>query len=294
MTKTGVDISCIIPTHARPDLLSESIRSVLDQTVETRLEIIVVDDLGDEATKGVVTAAADDAVIPIRYAIRSGRGSASASRNLGAELAEGEYLAFLDDDDLWDPNFLAEALKLLSARNADMVFSWLTVLDTNGVRAPLYAVGRKVSASEAAARNPGLTGSNFLIKKSVFGSVRGFDPDLPVSNDKDFLVRFLLAGYRYEIVPQYLAVQRQHAGPRLTDGDERRAAGIELYIHKHSGVLTWSGKRYLRKTVHRIYLRSSKNTTDRLTHALGFISNLSPTDLLLGYRRRAGRVQELR
>jgi glycosyltransferase involved in cell wall biosynthesis len=294
MTNDGVDISCIIPTHARPEYLSESIRSVLDQTVGTRLELIVVDDLGDEATKWVVTAAAQDAAIPIRYATRSGRGSASASRNLGADLAKGEYLAFLDDDDLWKPNFLAEALELLSARNADMVFSWLTVLDTDGGQAPLYAVGRKVGAPEAAARNPGLTGSNFLIKNSVFGSVHGFDPDLPVSNDKDFLVRFLLAGYSYEIVPKFLAVQRQHGGPRLTDGDERRAAGIELYINKHSGVLTRSGKRYLRKTVHRIHLRSSKNSAEKLAHALGFIGNLSPTDLLLGYRRRAGRVQEIR
>jgi N-acetylmuramoyl-L-alanine amidase len=103
---TGVELpplfSVVIPTHGRPGLLAEAVRSVLAQTV-TSLEVLVVDDHGDPP----VGPFEDPRVRVLR---RDATGGPGAARNAGIDTASGRFLAFLDDDDLWTPNRLDLAL----------------------------------------------------------------------------------------------------------------------------------------------------------------------------------------
>jgi len=95
-----VRVSVIIPTYNRADLLKEAIDSVLEQTWR-EFEVIVVDDGSTDAT--------GDAVRPyggrVRYVYKENGGPSSA-RNVGIREAKGTYVAFLDSDDLWEPEKL--------------------------------------------------------------------------------------------------------------------------------------------------------------------------------------------
>ncbi len=95
-------ISVVIPTYNRADLIGQTINSVLKQSY-TNLEIIVVDDSSTDNTKTVVEGIND---ARIRYFLHSTNQGGAAARNTGIKAAEGEYIAFLDSDDVWVNNKL--------------------------------------------------------------------------------------------------------------------------------------------------------------------------------------------
>lgn len=105
------------------DFVGATIRSVQAQTY-TKWEMIVVDDCSPDEGAGirvVESLAAQDARIKL-IASRQNRGS-SGARNIALEAAAGEFIAFLDSDDLWHPDFLARQLAFLKERDAVLVFS---------------------------------------------------------------------------------------------------------------------------------------------------------------------------
>lgn len=112
--------SVIIPTFNRAAMLAGTLRSVLDQT-ERDLEVIVVDDGSTDDTAGIVArvAATDDRV---QYHHQA-RGGASTARNAGLERASGEFVAFLDSDDSWQPWHLALMIAALE-RFPTAVLAW--------------------------------------------------------------------------------------------------------------------------------------------------------------------------
>lgn len=100
-------VSVIIPTYNRARYVCEAIDSVLSQTF-TDYEILVVDDGSTDNTKEALNKYKNK----IRYFFQENRG-VSAARNLGIKNAEGEYLAFLDSDDVWFPQKLALQTNIL-------------------------------------------------------------------------------------------------------------------------------------------------------------------------------------
>ncbi len=100
-------VSVIIPTYNREELLCETINSVLAQTF-TDFEIIVIDDGSTDNTEQRVSQFGDR----IRYLKQENRG-VNAARNRAMSLSKGEYIALLDDDDLWKPNKLALQVDIL-------------------------------------------------------------------------------------------------------------------------------------------------------------------------------------
>jgi glycosyltransferase involved in cell wall biosynthesis len=109
--------SVIVPTYARPELVTEAVTSVLAQTL-SHFEVIVVDDHGDPPAPGVWS---DSRVRTVR--LDANRGVAAA-RNRGAEMAIGEWLLFLDDDDLLAPRHLESLVDAGGKTAADIVTCW--------------------------------------------------------------------------------------------------------------------------------------------------------------------------
>lgn len=239
------EVTCVIPTHARDTLLAEAIASVVAQDLRPA-ELVVSDDVGSPATRATVEAAATTARFPVRYVDSSGpaAGTAGASRNAGAAHAHGDVLAFLDDDDLWEPTFLTRLVGALEEQQADFAVGW-----TRAEASGRYEIARMppgLTAQDVVARNPGFVGSNFVMRSAAFRRIGGFDPALPVSNDKDLLVRALLAGLTYAVVPEVLLRNRIHTAGQLTDKTPRRLAGIRQYRDKHAALLGTQDRRYLR------------------------------------------------
>jgi len=238
------DVTVVIPTHRRNEFLPETIASVLAQELAPAA-LIVSDDVGDPATRQIVEEWAARAPFPVRYLDSSGpgAGTAGASRNAGASLATTSALAFVDDDDVWHPPFLARLVAAIEAEGADFAVCWGTA-DVPDFTFPRARPG--LTATDAVARNPGFGGCNIVIRTERFRALGGFDPELTVSNDKDLYVRALAAGATYALVPEVLATYRVHAAGQLTDKTPRRAEGIRRYIAKHDSLLDARGRRYLR------------------------------------------------
>jgi len=107
-------VSVIIPTHNRASLLRRAITSVLEQTYNN-LEVIIVDDASNDETRKIISNIQDERIQYIRHKTNKG---GSAARNSGIRAATGEYIAFLDDDDEWEPKKTEEQMKVLQKYDA--------------------------------------------------------------------------------------------------------------------------------------------------------------------------------
>src|SRR5262245_27326295 len=100
-------VSVIIPTFNRADLIGETVESVLSQTFDD-FEIIIVDDGSTDSTKEVIRRFDG----PINYLYQENRGL-SCARNRGFDASSGDYVCFLDSDDVWNPRMLERQVSLL-------------------------------------------------------------------------------------------------------------------------------------------------------------------------------------
>ena len=110
-------VSIIMPTYNCGKFIAETINSVLNQTYKD-WEIVIVDDCSTDNTKEVVDSFGDDR---IKYFCLEENSGAAVARTKAMELAEGEYMAFLDSDDLWLPDKLEKQLKFMT--DNDYAFS---------------------------------------------------------------------------------------------------------------------------------------------------------------------------
>lgn len=264
-------ISCIIPTHRRPDWLREALTSVSAQTLVPH-EVLVVDDAADPATSTTVTGGRWLAPVTLLHGVRPG---ASASRNLGVAESTGDVLAFLDDDDLWEPTYLAAAAAALTATGSDIVVTHIDVLE-HDQRRPWGSIPEGLASSDVIAVNPGAMGSNLVLTRAAFASVGGFDEDLWVSNDKDLFFRLLQAGYTYVVVAEPLVVMREHGGDRLTGVTRARVEGYRRYLAKHRASTSSRDRRLLRAKIVRAQRDAAGSRAARLWHELRLVPLLGP------------------
>ena len=113
-----VKVSVIMPAYNSEVYIRESIDSVLAQSF-TDFELIVVDDGSTDATASIVESYADNRIRLIRQANQG----VSAARNTGIEAARGEFITFLDSDDLYYPDFLKTLYHLIRTNKTEMSFS---------------------------------------------------------------------------------------------------------------------------------------------------------------------------
>ena len=173
-------VSVVIPTHNRAELLRRAIKSVLDQTY-VNLEIIVVDDASSGNTHEVVADFGDPRIRYIRH--ESNRGG-SAARNTGIRAATGEFIAFLDDDDEWEPEKTQEQLRLLQRYSA--------VLCTSNEPSPGAEAYRSKSTVDLEDLRRGrftAGGTGVLMTRAAIIKDVLFDETLPCYQDWDVFIR---------------------------------------------------------------------------------------------------------
>src|SRR5262249_25255030 len=121
-------VSVIIITYNRAQYLQRAIRSVLNQTFQD-FEIVVVDDASTDETPEVVKAFSDPKIRYFRHPINR---QEAGSRNTAIQNARAEYVAFLDDDDLWLPQKLAVQVDLLDKSPSTVGVVYTSFLDIDG------------------------------------------------------------------------------------------------------------------------------------------------------------------
>lgn len=233
-------ISCIIPTCDRPKFLEEAIRSVLVQTLPP-YEIIIVNNGQGEI---ILPDNFKDKVIVHNFTAYAG---ASRARNFGANSASGDFLAFLDDDDLWNKNYLENVAESIG-RGARCAISRLDRLENNKISSYKNAQG-KININNLLLFNPGVTGSNIVVAKDVFLQAGGFDQNLVTSEDKSLILEILKNNIKIETLPENQVILRIHPGPRLSSPD-KLYKGISEFTKKYFRLMN---KRQLCENYLKIY-----------------------------------------
>lgn len=220
-------VSVIIPTYNRADLVKQSVDSVLRQTVSD-YEVIVIDDGSTDDTRQVL----ESVTPPVRYLFQENRGFAAA-RNRGIAESRGEYLAFLDSDDLFEPRFLEAVLATFETHpEAGAVCSAEREIDIES------NPGRHVYTK----RSPGLffntaglittdtfvgCGRPAVVRRHWVEKLGGFDEDLTVAVDVEMWIR-----YSFDVPmvyqPEPLILYRVHASHQC--GDKKTDAGDWLRV----------------------------------------------------------------
>jgi glycosyltransferase involved in cell wall biosynthesis len=202
-------ISVIIPTYNRASFLGEAIQSVLNQDYFVRngpssFELLVIDDGSTDNTKEIVRSFANK----IRYYFQEHKG-VSAARNLGFDLARGDYIAFLDSDDLWKKEKISIQMSFMKAFPKAKVCYTEEIWKRQGVFVNPKKKHRKYSGWIFDRVLPLclISLSSALFKREVFEDVGKFDEELLACEDYDFGLRLAL-NYAVYFLPKSLIIKR--------------------------------------------------------------------------------------
>jgi glycosyltransferase involved in cell wall biosynthesis len=198
----------VIPTRDRRSLVRLAIVSVLRQR-DANVEIIVVDDASRDGTAEMVEALGDPRVRVLRQPSPSG---VSRARNRGIGEAKGEWIAFLDDDDLWAPNKLIAQLRSAGGSGRTWVYAGDVNVDHDLRILNAFRPPTPEQVMEALPRyNPVPTGaSNVVIRSDALADAGPFDAGLRKTEDWDMWLRLARTGPP-AWVPRPLVAYRFHA-----------------------------------------------------------------------------------
>lgn len=202
-------VSVIIPTYNAVDYLSETVDSVLQQTF-TDWELIIVDDGSSDQTVDWITARVDPR---IQLICQENQG-VTVARNTGITKSCGEYIAFLDHDDLWHPTKLEKQVRCLDESPAvGLVHTWMVSVDAQG-----KSTGR-IMPSDAEGHvwtklleKNTVASSSVMLRRTCLSTVGGFstDRELYTVEDWEFWIR-IAAHYPFAVIKEPLLSWRQHA-----------------------------------------------------------------------------------
>jgi glycosyltransferase involved in cell wall biosynthesis len=214
-----VRMSAVIPTYNRPGYLDGAIESALNQTIDD-LEVVVVDDGSDTDYASDICGIYAESVRCVSHDRNQGL---SAARNTGIEAADGEFVAFLDDDDRWHPQKVEQQVKILETNSdAGIATCLLASVTPDGelVRCEAHRPDGDLSET-VLVQNPIGTPSRVLVRASALSSVGGFDESLPTKQDWDFYIR-LCQEWEVVCLTDHLCYRTVHDSMSSDPGDAVR------------------------------------------------------------------------
>jgi glycosyltransferase involved in cell wall biosynthesis len=223
-------VSVVIPTYNQASFIDETIRSVLNQTFQD-FEIIVIDDGSTDNTPEVISA------LPVRYFRQENQGC-SAARNHGIKLSSGEYIAFLDSDDVLMENALEKGVDVLD-RHPEVGFSYgqAYMMDENG---RIHRV-RKSSFLDSSTIVDGteqirellffnrIPMSTLMVRRHCLDDVGGFNEELKNFEDRHICIR-LAKRYSAAYIAEPLVKYRVHPNQIHKSVNHRLAEKAHLLI----------------------------------------------------------------
>jgi hypothetical protein len=224
-------VSVIVPCYNASTLVGDALASILAQAW-TEFEVIVVDD-GSEDSEALERLLAPHGS-RFRY-LRQPNSGPSAARNLGIREARGELVAFLDSDDLWEPEFLAAQVEVLAADPGLSMTYCDTRLAGESARAGtrlsrLVPEPSRVTVENLLLRRCIIHPSTVVARRAALQDAGLFDEGIWHSEDLDLWVRLLGRGGRVRYVPRVLA--RRHGGGRRLTSDVERLITSQLEISR--------------------------------------------------------------
>ncbi|MFX4303563.1 glycosyltransferase family 2 protein [Alicyclobacillus tolerans] len=227
-------ISAVIPVYNGEKFIIEAINSVLNQTKKP-IELIIVDDGSTDGSEFILKDIKSE-TIEIKI-IKTENGGQSRARNLGVNISKGDYIAFLDQDDVWYENHLEILSKpFYNCNNIGWVYSDLDECDKNGLiitknfLSTLPIKHPKKKLADLLSNDMFILPSASLINKKAFLSVGGFDERLSGYEDDDLFLRMFRNGFDNYFIPKALSKWRIYN--ESTSYSYRMAKSRRIYAEK--------------------------------------------------------------
>lgn len=284
-------VSVILPTYNRAAYLKEAIKSVLNQTHQD-FELIIIDDGSTDETPSVISEFQDRLLC-----CRQKNEGRVPARNKGLKLAQGEYIAWLDSDDLWKPDRLERGVRILDReKGIGLVHGEVDVIGPEGMvdeketeRMKKYY--QKARSSKADFLNilehyP-VFSSSVLFRKECLASVGLFDSRCAIREDYDWYLRFSLKYPIHLLNESPIASYRIHKGNVSQQHDSREIAQdyIQTLQRQFTSIQQDRSGSVVRKIRSRILekiaeFQYSKGETDQARNSLLKALRLNPSVLL--------------
>lgn len=264
-------ISVIIPTYNTAQFIVDAIESVLSQTFQD-FEVVIADDGSTDNTSEVVKPFVDKYPDRIRYFYKKNGGEGSA-RNYGIKRAKGNYLAFLDSDDLWYPEKLERSYKALQEQPEYGIVCHGYRQTYNGQYGGDFSVNIKYNkfSQEDFLREFYLQCRfsiiTVMMKKDIFYKVGGFDESFAALTDYDFWMRCAMVS-RVLFLGEILAEYRKRGGSILSNVEQQLQYGTR-FMEKHIKLFPEKERDKLRKQkLKNLYLTVAMGALDFKNPAL--------------------------
>jgi glycosyltransferase involved in cell wall biosynthesis len=248
-------VSVVIPTYERPQFLEGAIRTSLAQTYENT-EIIVVDDGSSEQYADEIVSDFPEGVTCIQHDENKGP---SAARNTGIREANGEYVAFLDDDDRWHETKISRQVEALERdHTAGLATCLVAAITPDGdlVHCETSAPSGDCSDKILIGNQIG-TPSRVLVRRECFDDIGTFDESLPTKQDWDFYIR-LCQEWNIVAVEDYICFRTVHES--LSSSPKSAKRDNQVIVEKHEDLIRRNGcwehtQAEIEERVGRAYLR---------------------------------------
>jgi len=195
-------VSVVIPTFNHAKFLKKALDSVVAQTFQN-WEAVVVNNFSTDNTIEVVNSFADPRIKLFNF---SNNGVIAASRNHGLKEAAGDFIAFLDSDDVWYPNKLQKCVEQASAGYQFICHGELWINSDLTQRTVMYGPASNATYNRLLYKGNCISTSTTFIAKSLLGSVQGFDenPEIITTEDYDLWLRLAAKNPRTSFIPEVL------------------------------------------------------------------------------------------
>lgn len=224
-------VSVVIPTYNRATVLPRALNSVLEQSYED-LEVIVVDDNSSDHTPRVVGSCSDTRLEYIRHDTNRG---ANAARNRGIRASTGDYIAFLDDDDMWFENKIERQLEQFYSLESSFGLIYTGRQIRNGETiVEEYSPTKRGDIFHSLLRRNVIPSETPLIKAECFENIGLFDTNFESCQDWDMWLR-IAQSYKVSFVPEVLAVSFLGNDDRISLDHRKKCQGYKLLYSKYRG-----------------------------------------------------------
>jgi glycosyltransferase involved in cell wall biosynthesis len=195
-------ISCVVPVFNGARFIRQALDSILSQTYRP-IEVIVADDGSTDGTAGIVSSYGDR----VRRVSQVTAGPA-ATRNLGLRHAGGEFIAFLDADDLWHPEKLErQAARFVACPELDACVTHVQLL----WETELEEEKKSLEGHQRAQPVPGYATTSLLARRELFETVGTFSTELWFADATDWFIRARERAVQIELLPDALVYHRMHS-----------------------------------------------------------------------------------
>ena len=238
-------VSVIIPTFNHGHLISRCLESLQAQSIE-EWEAIVVNNLSSDDTVEVVSSFNDKRIKLVNF---SNGGVIAAARNHGVKLAQSEYLAFLDSDDIWYPKKLEAALPILNS-GFDIVCHAEKWISKDGLnRMVRYGPNRKTRYENLLFGGNCLSTSAVMMTRKAFNSAGGFSEnhDFITAEDYDLWLKVSRLGCKFFFIDVALGEYHLHGGNQSHAAERHHKAVVSVLNSHFSRNVTKSYMNELRK-----------------------------------------------